>query len=117
MEDNMKEKKTVLIRTYHLIEVDEEELYKEDGLLDKIEKEISKDIELSIGESVHMKWEGTSMTSLTPEIMNCGKCSCCGAWVTDREKADHIEGLCNGATVDGELLCDECLPEDHKWSF
>lgn len=113
----MKEKKIVLIRTYHLIEIEEEELYKQDGLLDEIEKEISNDIDLSIGEGIHMKWEGTSMVSLAPEIMNCGICSNCGIWTTDRERDEHIEGLCNGATVDGELLCDECLPEDHKWAF
>jgi hypothetical protein len=110
-------KGTVLIRTYHLIEVDEEELCKEDGLLDKIEKEISNDICLSFEKEAHMKWQGTSMISLAPEIMNCGKCSSCGVWTTDREKDEPIEGLTNGATVDGKLLCDECLPEDHKWAF
>jgi hypothetical protein len=57
------------------------------------------------------------MISLAPEIMNCVKCSSCGAWTTDREKDEPIEGLTNGATVDGKLLCDECLPEDHKWAF
>ena len=113
----MKEKETVLIRAYHLVEVDKDELYKEDGLLDKIEKEISNDLCLSLGEEVHLKWQGTSMVSLAPEIMNCGKCSSCGAWTTDREKDEQIEGLTNGATLDGKLLCDECLPEDHKWAF
>lgn len=114
----MKEKRTVLVRAYHLIEVEEEELLKEDGLLDGLVNEISNDKELSVmGETVSMKWQGTAVIPLLPELYNCGQCAYCGAWVTDREKEDPIEGLTNGAVVDGKLLCDECLPEDHRWAF
>lgn len=41
----------------------------------------------------------------------------CGQWTTDREKPDSIVGLSNGATINGRLLCDECLPPKHKWAF
>lgn len=114
----MKEKTTVLVKMYHLIEVEEEELCKENGLLDELVKEVSNDKELNIiGENVFMQWQGTSVIPLLSELTNCGTCSSCGAWATDREKDEPIEGLANGATIDGKLLCDECLPADHKWAF
>jgi hypothetical protein len=114
----MKEKRTVLVRRYHLVEVVEEELIKEDGLLDELVREVSNDVELHvIGEAVLMKWQGTDVIPLLPELSNCGTCQSCGAWVTDRENENPIEGLTNGAVVDGKLLCEECLPEDHTWDI
>lgn len=113
----MKEKRAVLVKTYHIIEVNEEELVKEDGLLDNVMKEVSQDWNISMEENVFMKWEGTSMVPLLPELSNCGKCFSCGTWTTDREKEEPIEGLANGAVVNGNLLCDQCLPQDHTWAF
>jgi hypothetical protein len=118
MEGNMGIKRTVLVKSYHLVEVEEEELCKEDGILDELIREISNDKEEDIlGEKVLMHWQGTAVTPLLPELNNCGKCSCCGAWTTDREKEEPIEGLANGAVHEGRLLCEGCLPEDHKWAF
>lgn len=108
----MKEKKTVLVATYHLVEVEEDELVKEEGLLDNVMREISNDMELNVGEKVFLKWEGTSMVPLLPELNNCGRCSSCGAWTTDRDKEDPIVGLSNGAMVAERLLCEECFPEN-----
>lgn len=70
-----------------------------------------------IDENHKAVWQSTSELYLDPKTMNCGKCAKCHGWTTDMEKPNYINGLCNGATVDGELLCDECLPEGHRWAF
>lgn len=62
-------------------------------------------------------WESIYHLVLNPVTMNCGQCYKCHRWTTDRERSNYVEGLCNGATVDGVLLCDECLPKGHPWAF
>ena len=62
-------------------------------------------------------WGGTSYRTLDPSAMNCGRCAVCGAWTTDRERPEPIGGLQNGARIDARLLCDEHLPEGHRWRF
>lgn len=114
----MQEKKTVLIRVAYMVELPEKEINSDNGILDKITREISESKNLIIDEKgIELHWNSTSSLMLDSENFNSGKCSKCGQWVTDREKPDAVEGLCNGATVDGKLLCDECLPSDHRWAF
>jgi hypothetical protein len=48
---------------------------------------------------------------------NIGKCVNCGQWTTNREADNSIGSICNGAVVDGKLLCDDCLPKGHRWAF
>ena len=62
-------------------------------------------------------WVGTSYCDLDPSTMNCGRCAVCGVWTTDRERPEPIRGLSYGARFDGRLLCDEHLPEGHRWRF
>ncbi|UWG96255.1 hypothetical protein LPY66_15295 [Dehalobacter sp. DCM] len=109
------ERKTVLINASYLVEIDEAEINKDNGQFEQIENLISKDIMFE--DRVLVEWESTSSIVLDPSTLNCGRCSKCNRWVTDREKLDAITQLCNGATVDGQLLCDDCLPPDHKWAF
>ncbi|MMZ69382.1 hypothetical protein D1872_322140 [compost metagenome] len=80
-----------------------------------ISRAIGKDITWSANRK--MKWESISTTVLDTTKMNCGRCNNCKSWVTNREEANPISELSNGAVVNGELLCDECLPEDHRWAF
>ncbi|QEH67703.1 hypothetical protein [Cellulosilyticum sp. WCF-2] len=112
-------KKTVLIKVSYLVDMEDEDLSKVDGLLDKITSEVSEDINLQLNtnEMISLKWEGTSSRVLDSERINCGKCANCNGWVTDIEKEDPIKELCYGATVDGKLLCDECLPPEHPCAF
>lgn len=63
------------------------------------------------------EWQSTRFLTLDPSTNNCGQCTECQSWVTDRELPDAIAGLCNGACVNGRLLCDEHLPNDHRWAF
>lgn len=114
----MEDKKTVLIKVTYLVELSEAEINSDDGMRDKIENKLCEPRRLQIedGEKI-LHWNSTSSLVLEPENLNCGKCSKCGQWTTDREKPDKVAGICNGATVDGKLLCDECLPSDHKWAF
>lgn len=114
----MEKKKTVLIKVAYLVELTEEEINSDGNVLDRLSDLISEDKKLVINQKViELEWNHTSALILDPNKPNCGKCSKCGQWVTDREKPDAIAELCNGATVDGKLLCDECLPYDHRWAF
>ena len=112
-------KKTVLISIAVLIEIEEEELNKDFNELDQLTNTLSAEIDEKLGfeEGSPLGWLSTKTITLDVNSMNCGRCSVCNSWVTDREKPDHIPELCNGAVYDGQLLCDEHLPKDHKWAF
>lgn len=75
------------------------------------------DDDIMIDDNHKAVWQSASELYLDSESMNCGKCAKYQGWTTDKEKPNWIEGLCSGATVDGELLCDECLPKGHRWAF
>ena len=62
-------------------------------------------------------WAGSHTILLLPDSNNCGKCANCGQWTSDKEKPDFISGLSIGATVNGVLLCDVCLPKNHPLAF
>jgi len=114
----MENKKTLLIRVSFLVELPEEEINSDDGILDKITNEISDSKTLLIEDKdISLEWNSTSSLVLDSERLNCGKCSNCGQWTTDKEKNESIEGLFNGATIDDKLFCDECLPSEHRWAF
>lgn len=105
----------ILVRVNYLIEGDKDELGKEsiqDGIWNSIPEE-----DILIDNTHKAVWQSTSEVFLDSKTMNCGKCVRCHGWTTDKEKPNYIDGLCNGATVNGELLCDECLPEGHRWAF
>jgi len=48
-----------------------------------------------------------------------GRCAVCNRWVYDVENftRETPGGICRGAIVDGQLLCDEHLPKDHPVAF
>lgn len=111
-------KKTVLIKVAYLVDIEDEDLIKNEHL-DKITSRISKNINLQLNdiEKMSLEWEGTFSLILDSETMNCGKCANCNGWTTDIEKENPVKELCYGATVDGKLLCDECLPPEHPCAF
>ena len=111
-------KKTVLIKVSYLVDIEDEDFIKDEHL-DRITDQVSEDINLQLNDSetMSLKWEGTSSIILDSEIMNCGKCANCNRWATDIEKENPMKELCYGATVDGKLLCDECLPPEHPCAF
>lgn len=63
-------------------------------------------------------WQSMGSESLD-ELPNCGRCAVCNRWVYDAESCaeDTPGGICRGAIVAGQLLCDEHLPEDHPIAF
>ncbi|MGL5433926.1 MAG: hypothetical protein ACRDBO_00830 [Lachnospiraceae bacterium] len=112
--------KTVLFSVSYLIEVEEGLLTGSDEsevFNDNVFKKLSKNSWKKIDAKHKAEWNCSCFSVLDPTQMNCGKCCRCDNWVTDREKPASIAGLTNGATVNGELLCDECLPEGHRWAF
>lgn len=100
--------KAMLVKVNFLIEDDRGELNN---------KDIENAVWNAIPDNHKAVWQSTSELYLDSGSMNCGKCAKCQGWTTDKEKPNWIEGLCSGATVDGELLCDECLPKGHRWAF
>jgi hypothetical protein len=116
----MENKKTVIINVSYLVELsdDELDLNNDNSTLDKIISEIGEDKNLLVNDrNIEFKWTRTSSLLLEPKEMNCGRCVSCGQWTTDKEKPNDIKEICNGATVDGRLLCDDCLPPNHRWAF
>lgn len=108
--------KTILIKAAYLMNLTEEDYNeKYDEILLAISNIIGKDI--SVSNNLILEWEGISTILLEPRNTNCGRCNNCNKWVTNREQEEHIDELNNGAIVNGQLLCDECLPEDHRWAF
>jgi len=105
-------KKTYLVNIAYLIDLTDEEYKEIDGDLTPVLEN-----EIKIRRDLKLHWESTSSVYLDPEAMNCGRCAKCNSWATDREKPNHIDELNNGAVVEGQLLCDECLPEEHRWAF
>ena len=111
-------KKTVLINVSYLMDLEDEEINKDFGWIEKVPNKLSNDQIIKVGtDEVEVQWKGTSTLILDPNKINCGKCANCRSWVTDREKINPVLELCNGATFEGKLLCDECLPEHHRWAF
>ena len=115
----VKMKKAILYRVCWLAEAEEDEireLSEDEGLEKAIWDHLpSEDIEIDKAHT--LEWYSTQEIILNPESMNCGKCACCGAWTTDMERADPVQGISHGAVVEGKLYCDECLPPDHPWAF
>ena len=100
-------KKAILYKISYLVEVDEEEVSDHKGKEKfwKLAWGKLPEQEIVLDDQHKAEWQSTSTIYLDPLTMNC------------REKPDPIRGLSNGATVNGELLCDECLPEHHPWAF
>ena len=59
------------------------------------------------------------VSSRTEELngQNFGRCIKCGAWTSDWTKSVGVKSLSNGAQIDGEWFCDECLPLNHPNHF
>ena len=110
--------KTLLVRTAYLIDVEDDliEGYGVDERFDLLmSNALAKDVAIDATRTAI--WNSYTYMILYPEEDNCGKCVNCGGWTTDREKPGYINELGKGATVDGKLLCDECLPRGHEFSF
>lgn len=106
-------KRAVLLNLSVIVEVDEAELLRDHGELD----EISNRLIDALDAVVPGGWQSLRQSTLDPAALNCGRCAECDGWVTDCERPEPLDGLCNGATHDGRLLCDEHLPPDHRWAF
>ena len=112
-------KKTILIRTSALVEIDDIEWNKDFNQIDKLTYELREKIDALLKNDAdsNLGWISTQTIALDENTMNCGKCAVCNSWVTDREKPNHVRGLNNGAIYNGKLLCDEHLPDGHRWAF
>ncbi|WP_407569094.1 hypothetical protein [Deinococcus altitudinis] len=74
--------------------------------------------ELSEDMGAAVKWVSTAVQQVP--TMGAGQCTNCGAWtvdLTDDTRPGMRLRFSLGATVNGLLLCDLCLPEDHPLHF
>ncbi|WP_159066115.1 hypothetical protein [Deinococcus ficus] len=64
-------------------------------------------------------WVSTSVAHVPTEAS--GQCHQCGAWTTDVMSPSREDRLrfhvSSGTFLEGNLLCDLCLPEDHPLHF
>ncbi|MEZ4660601.1 MAG: hypothetical protein R2911_23845 [Caldilineaceae bacterium] len=113
----MSNTKTILISINLLAEVPAHLANDSDfNEFDRVVGEVTDAVE-TVESRFNLSWESTQTRTLNESTMNCGRCASCGRWVSDREKDNVIEQLNIGAVVDGNLLCDECLPRNHRWAF
>jgi hypothetical protein len=64
-----------------------------------------------------VQWESMHAGPLD-DLPGVGRCAVCNCWVFDAENCtEHVPPVNPGAVVDGRLLCDEHLPEDHPVAF
>ena len=113
-------KKSVFLQIGVLIEVDEKELEKDYSYIDEVSWEIEDGINKVLDikeEDSEFGWRSTSIIVLNETELNCGKCANCGTWTSDAAKENYISALGTGATVNGKLLCDDCLPKQHPYAF
>ena len=89
-----------------------------DAELFSIEARLQQAIEEALGDqSDHLGWMSSRFQELGVTGSNSGRCAVCGAWTTDLEQPDPVNGIQYGARVVGELLCDEHLPAGHPLHF
>ncbi len=77
-------------------------------------------IENAVAELLKKKQiQGEVVSSMAKEVSpdNIGRCVNCGCLTSDRSKDNATIEVSNGAKVDGEWLCDVCLPKDHPNAF
>ncbi|MCA9976384.1 MAG: hypothetical protein KC413_11560 [Anaerolineales bacterium] len=109
--------KTVLISVNFLAEIPDDVVDDpEFNELNKLENELA-DLAEKINSEIKLEWESIQTIVLNPNTMNCGKCESCGRWVSNREANDSIPQLNIAGMHEGKLLCDECLPKNHKLAF
>lgn len=111
----MKDTETILIQVSYILKLPPGEFQREGGVRNKLSDKIDKDIPMQ--EDTVLQWHKTAATLLDAGYTNCGRCSGCGVWTSDRERPDFIQGLSIGAVVDGKLLCNQCLPAGHPLAF
>ena len=96
-------------------------LYKINIVVDEDEEDIQ--VQNTIDETVRkalMKMPfveviGEQIVELDKSV--CGKCSCCGAWTSDKDSTRSIDEFSDGCLIEGKWWCDICLPRSHPKSF
>lgn len=106
--------KIMLCRTTHLVEINGDHTDINDDFIWKIENLIGRDF---CFEDILFKWISSNPEVLDTLSDNIGKCSNCGGWTTDSESIYPVGDVSNGAYVNGQLFCDECLPDGHHLKF
>ena len=89
---------------------------------DKIEQDEIERLAECLEENIEyngnvFEWQSSKVGIFDTESDNIGKCANCGAWTTDCDGCNPVNGVSYGAKLNGVLLCDICLPKDHPKAF
>ena len=79
------------------------------------ERNIDSCIEKAFENYADIEVVGKKIADLDTGI--CGKCCKCGAWTSDKDKEEHIEGFSDGIFINGKWFCDLCVPPNHPKAF
>ncbi len=94
----------------------EEESFEEDESLMDFDDEIQALYEAFLRrEGIRGEWISSRSKTILTE--NFGRCRLCGCPTSDKTQEHAVEEVSNGAIVDGDWLCDTCLPPDHPNAF
>lgn len=93
--------------------------YQSDEYQDRLDEfiEAQKDLANKYGMS-HL-WSESNFVQKSKHSIE--RCTSCNEWTMDRvanpvKGSDH-EAIRDGASFGGKVLCYECLPEGHRWSW
>lgn len=114
-------KQLILLEVGILVEVDKSEdcyemIMEGSRIGNRLQEAVNKTLGCAKGDM--MGSQSLSVTVLDSNHVNCGQCANCGALTTDLDAPDPITLLgSRGGIHEGRLLCDDCLPSDHRHAF
>jgi len=106
--------KILLRNVTFLYKVPDDRLSLDEEQLERISEFLDSD---RVEDGNVFNWISSSFGIYNSESDNVGQCVNCGAWMTDSEGNDPVKELSRGAKIDGNLLCDICLPKEHPIAF
>ena len=87
----------------------------QDEFIDAVSERLGASAPALKGEPWFEEYQGVTFHYLSAEghhaEKNAGRCASCGRWMSDYDAPDFLDLLRIGKTIEGKLLCDECIPD------
>ena len=91
-----------------------------DNGFDMINKDLQSAI-MGVLQKYNLEYEQLEIMSHDLDKEHINRCDICKSWIINRTKEDSREDvdeiILNGAEYENKLLCSDCLPLDHQWSW
>ena len=108
----------VLTKSTFTWEVSDDD-FESDEYRDKLDEYIEAQKELAQKYGMSHLWSESHFIQKAKHSIE--RCASCNEWAMDRVanpvKESDYEPIRDGASVGGKVLCYECLPEGHRWSW